>query len=188
MNEHDHETRSDDDECDLDLLDLVLFLDRLKEVRRENPIASASRRERTAEHSWHLAVSVYLLRQLAEQEIDVEHAVLLAVLHDIPEVFVGDTFVYGDQEESRRRREDTAMRRFLGAKLAASHDMYSLWHEYEHGTSTEARFVKAMDVVLPVILNHSNPRDSSWLRHNVTVAQVLKRIDEVAPHSRRLAK
>jgi putative hydrolase of HD superfamily len=104
--------------------------------------------------------------------------VSLAVVHDIPEVFVGDTFVYSPQIRSRQSKEMAAMR-----QLAATHrnlvevrDIFDKWQEYESCLSPEGQFVMALDVLLPVFLNYSNLRHSSWQRHGVTGTQVRDRI------------
>lgn len=174
--------------ADEDSIRLVVTLDRLKEVQRESPTASGHRRERTAEHSWHLAVSVVVLRHLAAEPIDVNHAVLLALFHDVPEIFVGDTFVYGDRASSRHQREAAAMEAFADSPpRETTSSIAAMWREYEHTQSAEGRFVMALDVILPIILNHANPDHSSWIRHNIDASQVLSRIETVAAYSPALA-
>lgn len=170
-------------------IDLIITLDRLKEVLRENPVASGGRRERTAEHSWHLAVSVVVLGHLSAEPIDVEHAAVLALIHDIPEIFVGDTFVYDSQAAARHDREAVAMAAFGQTDpRATTSSIVRLWEEYEHVATPEGRFVMAVDVVLPVILNHANPDHSSWSRYGIAAHQVLERIDSVEAYSPRLAE
>jgi putative hydrolases of HD superfamily len=162
------------------VVDLVVWFDRLKHVDRQNPTLTGGRPERTAEHSWHLAFAVYLLADYASEKIDVERAVLLAVLHDVPEALVGDTFVYGSEEASRRTREEAAIRELaarLPAELAA--DVVAKWQEYEFTRSAEGRFVMALDVLLPVLLNFSNIQCSSWVRHGVRADMVRERIKSV---------
>ena len=66
-----------------------------------------------------------------------------------------------------------------------------LWEEYEKLRSPEARFVMAMDVVLPILLNAENAAQSSWSRHHVSAHAVLERVAAVerfAPALARLAR
>jgi 5'-deoxynucleotidase YfbR-like HD superfamily hydrolase len=164
-----------------ELHSLLLEMDRLKTVRRRNPIRHGRRPETTAEHSWHLGVAVMLFARFAVEDIDVDRAVSLAILHDVPEIFVGDTFVYSAEVESRPGREASAMRDFLDrhSHLAEVSAIVSQWGEYESCRSAEGRFVMALDVLLPVFLNHANLAHSSWLRHGISGNQVRDRITRI---------
>lgn len=164
-----------------ELHSILLEMDRLKQVVRQNPIASGARRETTAEHSWHLALSVVLFSRFAAESVDINQAVLLAIVHDIPEVFVGDTFVYSPRINLRHRNEVAAMKALV-TQHRELHEIGTIvekWNEYESCLSPEGRFVMAMDVLLPVFLNFANVEHSSWLRHGVTDDQVRSRIEGV---------
>jgi len=158
----------------------LLNLDRLKEVRRQNPIANGGRRERTAEHSWHVAVAAVIFAPFSAEPIDVGKAVQLAVLHDLPEVVVGDTFVYGPRVAARREREEHGLRALL-ATLGEpqAQQIHAAWSEYEYETTPEGRYVMALDVMLPVFLNLAAGHESSWIRHGVTADAVRGRIESV---------
>jgi putative hydrolase of HD superfamily len=164
-----------------ELHSVFLEMDRLKTVRRRNPIVSGKRVETTAEHSWHLGVAVLLFARFAAEELDVNRAVSLAVVHDIPEVFVGDTFVYSVEVESRHDREMAAMSSFLGrhSTLNEVASIVAHWGDYESCRSPEGRFVMALDVLLPVFLNYANPAQSSWVRYGISGRQVRNRIEGV---------
>jgi putative hydrolase of HD superfamily len=163
------------------LLETLLMLDRLKGVERQNPLAHQDRRENTAEHSWSLALAVILFRSFAAEPIDLGQALCLAIVHDIPEAFVGDTFVYSEAISKRFTMELEAMERFLEASMDITevHDIVKWWREYELTESPEGRYVLALDVLLPVFMNHRNLANSSWIRRGVTESQVTARIDKV---------
>lgn len=162
------------------LLDLTLRLDDLKNVVRENPLSRGDRRERTAEHSWHVAMAVLLWAPESPHELDVPRAVTLAVVHDFPELFEGDTPVHAPGYEERYEKEAAAMSRFVeGDVTRRAPEVYDWWHEYEHGTSPEARFVMAVDVLLPVLHNHSQLEQSSWTHRQASAAVVSERIETV---------
>lgn len=158
-------------------LEFVRDLDALKDVERQNPLAENPRRERVAEHSWHLAASVILLLDYADSDIDLGRAALLAVVHDIVEMYVGDTFAFGDTDD-QFAREHAAMRRLI-EKTGSSgvRRLVELWHEYEDQESAEARFVKGLDALLPIMHNYSNPDHSSWRQHGVAADKVLARLN-----------
>lgn len=162
-----------------ELEDFSLLVDRLKEVERQNPLSTGVRRERVAEHSWHVAIGVLLFHHIAPG-LDVGRAVQMALLHDLAEVYVGDAFAFGDDVVDHNDREHAAMDRLRAeATSPAVHQIVGLWDEYESQATLEARFVKAMDVYMPISLNHANLDESSWKAHTVAAAQVRRRLDHV---------
>lgn len=160
--------------------EFALFLDNLKDVERRNPLARNPRRERVAEHSWHVAISVMVLAQACPVELDVPRAVQMALVHDLAELYVGDTFAYGPDVDTKHSREQAAMdlldRR---SRSKAVRSLVELWREYERQESPTARFVKAIDSYLPIALNHANLPASSWAKYGVSAGQVEKRLDHV---------
>ena len=163
---------------------LLLQFEVLKELKRQNPLAMAERKERVGEHSWHLALSVLLLAEFASEPIDIARAALLAIVHDTVEAFVGDTFAFGPDVSGQWSREHQAMK---GLKESfdskAIHRLVDLWQEYEDQETSEARFVKGMDAFLPIVLNYMNVEHSSWSQHGVHSDQVRKRLGCVASRS-----
>ncbi|GAA1534932.1 HD domain-containing protein [Nocardioides humi] len=136
-------------------LRFVAEADKLKTVLRASPLAAAERRENDAEHSWHLALMVILLAEYADEPIDVGHAMRLVVIHDLVEIYAGDSPVFvpgadGDQQE----REAAAADRLFGLLPPdQAGEMRALWDEFEAGLTPEARFGKAMDRLEPMLLN-----------------------------------
>ncbi|WP_433280353.1 HD domain-containing protein [Micromonospora sp. CA-244673] len=175
---------------DVDLLDLQLTFERLKIVERQNPLSNSARRENTAEHSWSVALAVIIFHGLATVPVDLGHALALAVAHDLPEAFVGDTFVYGHEADSRSTRERLAMDSFLAEAGPGSvkSELVDLWQEYESAATPEARYVLALDVLLPVFFNSRNLDHSSWKRHGVQAADVRARVRMVEDVMPRLAQ
>jgi putative hydrolase of HD superfamily len=130
-----------------------------------------------------------VLSRFASEKVNVEHAAALAIVHDLPETEVGDTFVYGPLERTRRTRELAAMQKLLSLlPPLEAHEINQQWHEYEFTGSPEGRYVMALDVLLPIFLNSHAERSSSWARHGVTAAAVRKRVDRVRDSVPALAK
>lgn len=91
--------------------------DRLKEVERRNHLASGSRRENTAEHSWHLGIAAMIMAPFASEPVDLATAVCMALVHDIVEIDAGDTFAYDESaaaQAGKKEREDAAADRLFG--------------------------------------------------------------------------
>jgi putative hydrolase of HD superfamily len=173
---------------DGDLGDRVAFLleaDRLKDVERRNRITGSGRRERTAEHSWHFALAATVLAPLADAPVDVERVVLMGLVHDLVEVDAGDTFVYDDAAQVEKAAREQACADRLYALVPEGSVLRRVWEEYEHGDSAEARFARAVDRVLPVVLNHATG-GTSWREHGITADRVLAVNRRIADGSARL--
>jgi putative hydrolase of HD superfamily len=151
--------------------------DKLKGVERRNWLADGSRRENTAEHSWHLGIAAMIMVPFATETVDVSRAVCMALVHDIVEIDAGDTFAY-DQTEvaaTKRAREVEAADRLFGL-LPTDMGRYfrELWDEYEAGDTPEARYVMAVDRMAPMFLNMAEG-GSAWREHDITRARVIAR-------------
>jgi 5'-deoxynucleotidase YfbR-like HD superfamily hydrolase len=159
-------------------LGFLLDLESLKDVERQNPLAGNPRRERVAEHSWYVAVAAILLRDEADEDVDLGKAALLAVAHDIVEQFVGDTFAFGADTGGQFDREHLAMRELARrSESAGVQRLVAYWHEYEDQKTPEARFVKGLDALLPILQNYHNIEHSSWRNHGVAGDKVLARLN-----------
>ncbi|TVT42418.1 HD domain-containing protein [Amycolatopsis rhizosphaerae] len=170
-------------------LTFLIEADRLKTVLRQSPLAAADRRENDAEHSWHLALMVSVLAEYADEPIDVGHTVQLVVVHDLVEIYAGDTPVYDVQaRKSQAQREQAAAERLfalLPPDQAASYR--ALWDEFEARVTPEARFAKAMDRLQPFLLNWM-AGGGTWRTPGVTADRVRKRRDLITDGSARLGE
>ncbi|MCB0998366.1 MAG: HD domain-containing protein [Acidimicrobiales bacterium] len=156
-------------------------LDRLKGVERRNRLADGSRRENTAEHSWHLGMAALVFAGHATEPVDVARAVAMALAHDIVEIDAGDTFAYdqGEHLASKVEREQAAADRLFGLlPEAAARHLRELWDEYERGDTPEARYVMAIDRMAPMLLNLAEG-GTTWREHGITRERVVERN---APH------
>jgi putative hydrolases of HD superfamily len=158
---------------------LAFFMeaDRLKSVERRNHLADGSRRENTAEHSWHLGIAALVLAPFASEPVDVGTAVAMALVHDIVEIDAGDTFAYDEAEgaATKQAREEEAADRLFGLLPAATGQHFrALWDEYERGDTAEARFVMAIDRMAPMLLNLAEGA-TTWREHGITRSRVIAR-------------
>ncbi|MCW2904706.1 MAG: Phosphohydrolase [Streptosporangiaceae bacterium] len=165
----------------LDQLTFLIEIDRLKTIMRQSPLAAAERRENDAEHSWHLAMMVTVLAEHSDEPIDVGHTVKLVLVHDLVEIYAGDTPLYdpvagADQDEREARAAD----RVFGLLPADQGGrMRELWDEFEARRTPEARFAKAMDRLQPMLLNWM-ARGGTWRTPGVTADDVRARKSLIA--------
>ena len=157
------------------ILPFILEIDKLKKIERQALIHTGGRRENTAEHSWHLALSVMVLCKTSPVELNLDKAIKMALLHDIVEIDAGDTFVYNETAD-KKDKELQAIERITNLLPAEiGQDLKAIWLEFESGESAEAKFVSAIDRFLPLYSNYLN-EGYSWQNHKVTSTQVEKRV------------
>lgn len=155
-------------------LDFIIAADALRNVERRTYIGDGSRHENSAEHSWHLAVAVLLFEPLArERDLDLQRALEMALLHDLPEIGAGDTYVYDSAgRESQEAREREAAAEIFGKLPAEQNAQFrARWDEFEELKTPEARFVRGLDRLLPILLNYTTS-GRAWLHHGISADQV----------------
>ena len=157
-------------------IDFILEADKEKNIFRQTHLSGNGRRENDAEHAWHMAMMVYLLKEYANEEFDVAKAMMMALIHDIVEIDAGDTYAYDPKGlETQKEREEQAAERIFGLLPDDQGDeLKSLFQEFEASKTPEARFVHAMDNFQPLLLNNSND-GSDWREHEICKSQVMKR-------------
>ncbi len=157
-------------------LSFALEIDKLKNIFRQTHLSSHGRNENDAEHSWHMAIMAYLLKEYSNENIDISKVMVMCLIHDIVEIDAGDTYAYDIKElSSQKSREDAAKERLFSIlPKDQKKDLISLFDEFEENVSAEARFAHAMDNLQPLILNNSND-GGDWKEHNVTSEQIYKR-------------
>ena len=157
-------------------LTFVIELDRLKSVVRQSPLADRSRKENSAEHSWHLAMFALAF---AEQDsaVDVCRAVRMLLIHDIVEIDAGDTPIHGSSAglAAQQEAELGAAQRIFGLlPHLQGKELFELWLEFEKGETPTAAFAKALDRFQPLLLN-TLTGGGTWTESNVSEAQVIER-------------
>ena len=153
-----------------------LEIDKVKNILRQTHLSGNGRRENDAEHSWHMAIMAYLLREYANEDVDITKVMMMCLIHDIVEIDAGDTYAYDeDGLKTQKAREDAAKQRIFSILPdEQAKTLIALFDEFESYETAESRFAHAMDNIQPLILNNSN-NGSDWKKHNVTTTQIYKR-------------
>ena len=157
-------------------LDFILEIDKEKEIYRQTHLTEYKRQENDAEHAWHMAIMIYLLKEHANEEFDVAKAMMMALTHDIVEIDAGDTYAYDNANlVTQKDREEKAADRIYGLLPDEQRDeLRALFEEFEEGKTPEAKFARVMDNFQPLILNDSN-NGKDWRVHGIKKSQVEKR-------------
>ncbi len=157
----------------------LLKADALKTVTRSNHIADGSRRENSAEHSWHVALMAMVLVEHYPEPVTLRRVLELLIVHDLIEIYAGDTVIY-DEEAAKGRidRESEAARTLFGLLPEGQADSFAaLWREFEDRQTPEAKFARAIDALAPTWLQwgeHANP-----VPGDLTIEQVLRHKSEI---------
>lgn len=157
-------------------MEFIVEVDKVKNIVRQTWLADGGRKENDAEHSWHMALMAYLLKEYSTEEIDVAKVMLMTLIHDLVEIDAGDTYAYDDKgNATKRAREVAAADRIFGL-LPPDQGTYfrQLWEEFESYESADAKFAHLLDNFQPLLLNDA-AEGISWTEHEVKKSQVYKR-------------
>ena len=165
-------------------MEFSLEIDKEKNIFRQTSLSGHGRKENDAEHAWHMAIMAYLLREYANEEVDITKVMLMCLIHDIVEIDAGDTYAYDAEGlKTQKAREDAAKQRiFSMLPDDQKTEFISLFDEFEQAESAEARFDHSMDNLQPLMLNNSNG-GSDWIEHGVTADKVYGRQQGTRPGS-----
>lgn len=167
-----------------DLARCLAFLaeaDRLKSVWRASLLCDGTRRENSAEHSWHLALYALVMAPQAEPEVDIGRVIRMLILHDLVEIDAGDMPIHAQNGDAHHgaaqlAAEEAAADRLFGllpAPLGA--ELRALWSEFEANETLDAVFAKSLDRAQPVMQNIACG-GGSWVEYSVTYEQLVERV------------
>ncbi|QUS35400.1 HD domain-containing protein [Falsirhodobacter algicola] len=155
--------------------------DRLKTVLRAGRLTDGSRRENSAEHSWHLALYAMVLADQAPADVDLSRVMRMLILHDLVEIDAGDVPIHAaggtaHASDAQQAAEEAAAARIFGLLPPDQGAAFrALWDEFEANTTPDAIFAKSLDRVQPVMQNIAND-GGSWKEYGVTVDQLDSRV------------
>lgn len=152
-------------------------IDQMTSVYRRTLLISGERRENDAEHSWHIAVMALLFKEYCVEEPNVERAIKMCVVHDLIEIYAGDTFAYDPQgNESKAGREKAAADR-LFAQLPPEQgaEIRTLWEEFDAAETTDAKYAACLDRIQP-FLHNTLTEGHTWRNGGAVRSQVENRM------------
>jgi putative hydrolase of HD superfamily len=157
-------------------LNFSLEIDKLKNVFRQTHLSNNGRNENDAEHSWHMAIMAYVLKEYSNEKVDILKVLLMCLIHDIVEIDAGDTYAYDlESLSTQKEREERAKERIFSLLPEdIAKEFKSLFDEFESFETPESKFAHALDNLQPLMLNNSN-NGADWKEHKVTAKQVYER-------------
>ncbi len=157
-------------------MSFLIEIDKLKNVFRQSLISDKSRNENDAEHSWHMAMYATILEEYAPKGTNILKVIKMALVHDIIEIYAGDTFLYDEEmtKSKEKREKEAAEKVYSILPSEQGKEIKSLWEEFEQKKTNEAIFCATLDRIQPIILNYLT-EGGTWKKHNVTKEMVLKK-------------
>ena len=157
-------------------LEFALEIDKEKNILRQTHLSGHGRRENDAEHAWHMAIMAYLLREYANEEVDIAKVMLLCLIHDIVEIDAGDTYAYDEENlKTQKAREDAAKERIFSIlPQDQKEELTALFDEFEAYETAESKYAHSLDNLQPLMLNDSND-GGDWVEHGVRAEQIYGR-------------
>ena len=154
----------------------LVEVDKVKNIFRQTYLADAKRKENDAEHSWHLAIAAFLLKEHMKEEVDLLKVIIMVLIHDLVEIDAGDTYAYDDAgAATKQEREEKGADRIFGMLPNDQRQYFrELWEEFEAYESADAKFAHLLDNFQPLLLNDAS-NGKSWAEHGVKKSQIYKR-------------
>ena len=118
-----------------------------------------ARYESVADHTWRMSILLVLFADRLQQKIDLEKALKMVILHDVPEIIAGDQSPQGEDgtgkktsafdkklaDDRHQKEKQAAKDLFSGLPSDKGDELFSIWESYEKQDSFEAKVVKAID-------------------------------------------
>ncbi len=167
---------SGNDRLDKQLL-FTAEIDKMTAVLRRTMLLDRSRRENDAEHSWHIAVMAMLFAEYAKEKADIGRAVQMCVVHDLVEIYAGDTFAYDAKanEDKAERERLAADKLFSQLPQEQGAAIRALWEEFDAMETADAKYASCMDRIQP-FLNNTLTDGFTWVEGVTCRAAVEKRM------------
>ncbi|WP_237067292.1 HD domain-containing protein [Microbulbifer guangxiensis] len=167
-------------------LAFVVEIEKLKAVIRNTRPVGLDRYENSAEHSWHVCLTALMLKDFADEAIDIDRVIRMLLIHDLGEIDAGDTIIYASETPEQKDAEAEGVKRIL-AMLPGNQaqEYFALWQEFEAGETADSRYARAVDRV-PPLLHNLHGGGHSWRDHNVPKEKVLQLNSRIGKGSRAL--
>lgn len=117
--------------------------------------APTRRHESDAEHSWSLALIACMIAPHIDPSLDVSKVCQFAIVHDLSEVYAGDTSAFATEGEhqTKEERERQALQR-IKKEYGDFAWLTTYLEQYERQDTDEARYVRAVDKIIPLFFDY----------------------------------
>ncbi len=155
-----------------DILDFMIEVEALKSVLRKTRPVGTTRYENAAEHSWHVCLSALMLKDYANEAIEIDRVLRMLLIHDLGEIDAGDKIIYRSETPEQKAQEAAGVERILSYLPQETAEAYlALWWEFEAGETADARYARAIDRIPPLLQNLKD-EGHGWRVNGISKEQV----------------
>ena len=169
-------------------VDFIKEIEKLKSVTRFNRTLDG-RFENSAEHSWQGAIAAMVLQDYYPEKLNMEKVISMLLIHDLGEIYAGDTWVFDNEKKVHSHdRELESIEKTMSLLPKEKYlNMKNLWLEFEKGHSSEARYARVIDALVPLI-NHLEVSELNYNPDNISADMVLEKKKFIKSESEELWK
>lgn len=152
-------------------------IDKMTGIIRRTLLIDKSRRENDAEHSWHIAAMAMLFEEYAKEPVNVSRAVEMCIVHDLIEIYAGDTFAYDVKanEDKADREKKAADKLFSQLPHEQGKMIRNLWEEFDAMETPDAKYAACMDRLQP-FMHNTLTEGFTWIEGGTNRTSVEKRM------------
>lgn len=166
------------------ILKFVELIHEFQNIERVMWLKGREHQENDVEHSYQLAMVSWYIVSAYKLPLDINRLIKYALLHDLVEVYAGDTYAFDadpEQHAGKAQREEQALQR-LKLEFTEFPEMTEIIEKYETKSDDEAKFVYALDKFLPP-LNAYRDNGRTFHKKGVTFEQMMEnKLPKVAAH------
>lgn len=162
-----------------DLLQFIKLTDDFKKIERDIPQSSSFNNENDSEHSYQLAMVSWYLAMTEGKNMDIEKILKYSLIHDLPEVYAGDTPLYTSNSDYLNNKKDRELNSIekIKSKFSNFADLHEQIRKYGKQEDDESKLVYTIDKLLPffsIFLDGGH----AWKTHRLDLDTLIKKNKE----------
>lgn len=160
-------------------MEFLFEIDKVKDIFRQSLVVNGKREENDAEHSWHMALVALTLKEYFQGEVDLEKSLKMILIHDLVEIYAGDTPAFGKIRVDKSDEElKAAVKLFSLLPDDQREEFLNLWLEFEECETNEAKFSNVCDRYQGFMQNLTSD-GHTWKKFNAPMEKILKRAEVI---------
>ena len=138
-------------------------------VKRAVPLADTNDAENDVEHSYGLAMTCWYLHDNIAPKLDLSKILRYALAHDIVEVHAGDTYPWDEAAVATKYEREKAAIRQIEKDWHDFRMIVEFAEGYADKIDEEAKFVYAVDKLLPIMMIELADAKKIWKKKQLTL-------------------